>query len=386
MNKLSKIKLKNCKNCGEEFEAYPTQRKYCSEECKSISFKKIKQKYIRNIHENYNGKEGIDYIYCQLCGLKVKRIYGKHLKIYHNGLTSNDYKKMFPNTPLSTIKDRNNISINSGKHMKKEKYKKMFSDKFKGNKNPNHKSNTTEQHRKELSPFSKEFYKKRGLSEKERIKFINNALKNREFETRIDYWIKRGFSKDEANEKIKERQRTFTLEKCIEKYGNEKGLERWKERQEKWKRKVFNKEQYIGRGESKLSNKIIKDITKNGKDNLLYGENEKFIYDKKLKRAYKYDLVNISNKRIIEINGTFWHCKPTLYESEYLHKVKKMYAKEIWAYDRRKIEIAEEKGYKVLVIWEDDYYNNPTTIINKCIEFIYEKDTKENSIMVNSNN
>jgi hypothetical protein len=35
----------------------------------------------------------------------------------------------------------------------------MFSEKIKGEKNPNHKSNTTELERKSRSPFSKEFIK-----------------------------------------------------------------------------------------------------------------------------------------------------------------------------------------------------------------------------------
>jgi hypothetical protein len=43
--------------------------------------------------------------------------------------------------------------------MKKEIYKKMFSEKIKGKNNPNHKSNTTIEQRIERSPFSKDFYK-----------------------------------------------------------------------------------------------------------------------------------------------------------------------------------------------------------------------------------
>lgn len=52
--------------------------------------------------------------------------------------------------------------------------------------------------------------------------------------TQIGYWTNKGYSEDEAKLKISERQRTFTLEKCIEKYGEEEGKNRWKERQNKW--------------------------------------------------------------------------------------------------------------------------------------------------------
>ena len=50
-------------------------------------------------------------------------------------------------------------------------------------------------------------------------------------------------SKDEAEEALKNRQRTFDKNKCIEKYG----LEIWEERQEKWKKSLkesYSKDSY----------------------------------------------------------------------------------------------------------------------------------------------
>ena len=91
--------------------------------------------------------ENIDYVICKICGEKVGRIYGAHLK--KHGMTSDEYKKKLPGSPLTTTKDKKNTSKNSGKHMKTDKYKKMFSEMFSGENNPNHKSNTTEQERKE---------------------------------------------------------------------------------------------------------------------------------------------------------------------------------------------------------------------------------------------
>lgn len=46
--------------------------------------------------------------------------------------------------------------------------------------------------------------------------------------------VKKGFTEEEAKQKVSERQATFTLEKCISKYGEEKGRKRWIERQNKW--------------------------------------------------------------------------------------------------------------------------------------------------------
>ena len=144
-----------------------------------------------------------------------------------------------------------------------------------------------------------------------------------------------------AKQLLTRHQTTFSLEVCIEKYGEYDGFKIWKNRQTKWKSKVFNKNTYIGQGTSILCNNIIAEIVKY-EHALLYGKKEKFIYDKEYKRAYKYDITKPSNKKIIEINGIYWHCKPTLYENTYIHKVRKITANDIWEFDKRKRYIAEK--------------------------------------------
>ena len=60
--------------------------------------------------------------------------------------------------------------------------------------------------------------------------------------TQIGYWLKKGYSEEEAAEKLRERQLTFTLEKCIKKYGKEEGRKRYLDRQIKWQETIKNKE------------------------------------------------------------------------------------------------------------------------------------------------
>ena len=96
-------------------------------------------------------------ITCKICGKQSTRIYGRHLN--HHGLTSDEYLKLYPGEPLYSVSDNKKTTVNSGKHMKEEKYKKMFSEKISGQKNPNSKSKTTEEQRKQRSPFSKSFSK-----------------------------------------------------------------------------------------------------------------------------------------------------------------------------------------------------------------------------------
>jgi hypothetical protein len=135
-----------------------------------------------------------------------------------------------------------------------------LSNKFKGENNINHKLNTTELERQKKSPFSIEFWKLKYPKYND-IKLNNilesfreSALSNREFDTRLDYYIKRGFSEEDGLKLLKERQTTFSLDICIEKYGEIAGLKRWKDRQEKWlkncKRTNF----------SQISQKLFKEI------------------------------------------------------------------------------------------------------------------------------
>lgn len=51
----------------------------------------------------------------------------------------------------------------------------------------------------------------------------------------------KGLTEDEARIALKERQTTFSPEKCIEKYGKIEGIKRWKERQIKWQNMLNSK-------------------------------------------------------------------------------------------------------------------------------------------------
>jgi len=54
--------------------------------------------------------------------------------------------------------------------------------------------------------------------------------------TQIGYWIKKGYTKIDAKQKVTERQKTFSLESCIKKYGKIEGIRRFNKRQETWQK------------------------------------------------------------------------------------------------------------------------------------------------------
>lgn len=370
MSKWSTDYELTCVECGKTFHAANKDAMYCCPECKSVYQKRrtILEKS-KNLIET--GVENVDYVIDRWNGLACKRIYGGWMKTMHPGKTTADYKEEFPDALLCCSKDKENTSKNSGQFMKTPEYRKMFSKKMKGENNPNHKSKTTEQQRKERSPFSKEFYKTRGRDEDELHIFAKNAAKNRLTSTQLEYWIAKGYSEELAKEMLTNRQRTFTLEKCMQKYGEEKGTEVWKNRQERWKKSLTEHFSKYGDSRNSLAQsefaiycieKICKQL------GIMIPFSEKFITNKDSGKHFAFDF-QYENK-LIEFNGDYWHCNPLSYSFDYFNKRKNMTAKEIWEYDKEKIKTAESYGYKVLVVWESEYNDNKELTIQKCIDFI----------------
>lgn len=238
--------------------------------------------------------------------------------------------------------------------------------KISGQNNGMSSTNRTEQQRKESSPFSKEFYIKRGLSENDRKKFNENVAKNRSYNTQLEYYINKGMSEEEAHKALYNRQATFSLYKCIQKYGDKRGLEIFNERQRVWNKKLqksFKSGKYV---QSPIANKLFKEIKI--KLNINNSIEEKYIFNDKLHKGYLFDFC--LNNKLIEFNGDYWHANPIFYGPKSFIKAKNKKAEEIWEYDKIKIQTANDQGYKVLIIWEHDYNNNEEETLKKCIDFL----------------
>lgn len=97
------------------------------------------------------------------------------------------------------------------------------------------------QHGGRLSPWST---KNTSIDDNARNRAKAKALENRSSiipNTQLEYWIqKTGGDIETAKRLLSERQCTFSKDKCIERYGYEKGLEMWEIRQKKWKKSLMN--------------------------------------------------------------------------------------------------------------------------------------------------
>jgi len=310
---------------------------------------------------------------CRICGIQCKRIWGRHLKHSHDNMTTKEYKNMFPGAPIMGYIDLINNKKNSGKHMKEEKYKKMFSEMYKGEKNPNHKSRTTEDERKSRSPFSKDFIKYEGIDNiVEHIsKFAKEAIKDRICDTTLQYYINRGYDINISKKMLSDRQRTFTLEKCIEKHGYEIGYEKWTQRQKKWLSN-YKKVNY-----SKISQDMFISVynellnvgfndkvyfAKLDNENNIHETKNNYEYRLKLNRSYILpDFFIPSLSLIIEFDGTYYHRNTT--ENKKREKIRD--------------ENIVDSGYKVLHISEKEFNDNKELVVLNIVNFIQKQKNEE---------
>ncbi len=183
--------------------------------------------------------------------------------------------------------------------------------------------------------------------------------------TQLGYWIKKGYSEEEAKIKLSERQTTFSLEKCISKHGEIEGRIIWKNRQDSWLRTLNLKSDEEKLLINKKKASYIRPKYDSCKETkiLNYLENE---FNISIKRQHVLFLENVNSHRsfdgiykniLIEFNGDYWHCNPKKYNGDYYNEVVGKTAFQIWEYDNQKILGARELGYLVFTIWESEFDN-----------------------------
>ena len=211
---------KTCKLCGAELNKH--QKSFCCDEHKRIYYNR--QRF----------PDGSEYVECKECGLRFNDII-QHVRKVHN-LTVEQYceKHHCARYDLST-----------------ETYHKLRADASrqanregkcgwqKGGKNPSHDEECRSGRR---SAWSMNYRGYDGLTDEEKLVKIaelsERAQKtmndNHNNPLRIDFYTFRGATEEEARQMLAERQCTFSLEKCIEKFGVKEGRKVFRERQEKW--------------------------------------------------------------------------------------------------------------------------------------------------------
>jgi hypothetical protein len=74
--------------------------------------------------------------------------------------------------------------------------------------------------------------------------------------------------------------------------------------------------------------------------------------------------------KAIEFYGDFYHANPAKYNAS--DKIFAKTAADIWEYNNSRVEAVKSAGYDVMIVWEGDFYRNPSEVINKCLKFLKE--------------
>lgn len=241
------------------------------------------------------------------------------------------------------------------------------SNRILGDKNPAY------NHGGKLSPFSDKFI---GKTTKDNAiaKMKSSIAENPSNQnTRIEYYLVKGMGLCEAIRARKKRQAVGSLDALKDRYGDEVGLLKWKERQEKWLSTMNSKSSgEIARiNATKLRNGYS--VSKAEKE--LFSKLRRFGADRNLTLSYNdgnnyyvYDI--FKDNKIIEYNGDFWHANPDIYDNTFYNSKSKMSAEEIWEKELHKDSIAKFYGCEIMKVWESDYKKNPQKEIEKCLTFL----------------
>jgi hypothetical protein len=166
-------------------------------------------------------------------------------------------------------------------------------------------------------------------------------------DTQVLYWIKKGYTEEESIEKVKERQRTVTLEKMIKRYGEKEGTVRYHLRTKRWLETLNSKsdeeKKEINKKKSRSFKTILKECNYDKQKAV-----EVFIKSQGIKNfIYNYDeylnkLIDIVNTNYAYLYSTFeWFSKHNIaqYYLDYFEISKKQLKKDLY---KRGIEFPKQ--------------------------------------------
>lgn len=287
---------------------------------------------------------------CVICKFKSHDL-ASHIKLYHK-MKCSKYTEKY-NSPFRS-----------------DHYLKNCSIRIQGEKNPGY------QHGGKFSSLSDKFIHSDKVDKNEIISKISNSNKNNGNQsTTLKYWLNQGLTKDEAEKMLSDRQKTFSLEKCIEKYGEELGKLKWEERQKRWQKTLNDKPieeiERIHRARlkstkpySNVSQKLFKSLVPHLKDKKVYfathennlpKSSQEFFYVSKNKdKRFFFDFYYPEKNKIIEFDGDYWH------GDERGNKER----------DAERDSILINEGFQILRITEREYRKDSLATIKKCMDFL----------------
>ncbi len=208
-----------------------------------------------------------------------------------------------------------------------------------------------------------------------KVQQAQKTLKNRKHRdpdfglnpTQVRYWIvAHGMTESQARQKVSERQSINKLEDYIQRTGGdiEQGSKLFRERQERWLCSL--KKTNMKKGSSMASKKLFESVS-NKVAGLIYGNQEAVIQI--TNTTVKVDCLFPNKNRIIEFYGDYWHGNPQKFGPDDTVAIRRT-AQDVWIKDQSRIKQLEHAGFRVLVIWENEFKTDPQGVITKCVDFL----------------
>lgn len=357
-----------CEVCGIKFYAKKPNAIYCSTPCrqKGSNEKTRLQNQVKFLAEH--GEDPLMPV-CKECGWKAFDLI-THITKFHK-------------IPMKEYYAKHKCDSTETFHPEQMQER---SDRISGEKNPGF------DHKGTMSAVSRNNKKYEGMSEEA----ITSAIKDvqakqsigREegggYTTRIEYWTRKGFSREEAITKVQHRQRTFSRDICIEKYGEEKGIQVFEARQKLWLDSLYGnmtdeeykeltrrKTETLRRGWSMVAYALFNEL--DHPDAIYASPNSDtegyIVMNDGTEFTYPVDYM-LGNK-VIEFYGDQIHGNPKFFKPDDETKGIITYvAQYVWDRDARKQKIITDSGYDLLVVWEHDFKYNTVETIQRCKDFL----------------
>jgi hypothetical protein len=210
------------------------------------------------------------------------------------------------------------------------------------------------------NPFSKSFYTKQGMSEKEAIDKIKSKNHNCK-----EYWISLGFNEVEAQEKASTSADTNSLKAKVRRHGKN-GLLKYKSTCKQMSRSWTHKSMgHYNLGTSKSASNLFLALSIYSTHKCYFksaidkNTKEWFLSDKESICFYDFTIPEL--KLIIEFNGEHVHPRKdrmsTQQFSNWKHAFTKESAEEVFKKDQNKVLKATNLGYNVLILWSKDEFD-----------------------------
>lgn len=314
---------RECLFCKTDISHRHLNSKYCSKECSSAHGE---EKLIKSSHEKYPTENRDAYAECSICKFRAKNLQ-IHIKSKHD-MTVAEYREIYK-TETMCVDSRNTLS------------KRM-----QGSNNPGY------QHGGRLSPWSD----KSGRSVKQIEESKARAKEDRYNPTQLQYWMNQGYSEEDAHIKQSERQQTFSLEICIEKYGDVEGPKVFAERQKKWL-EALPKLNY-----SMISQELFWELDAHVEGAFFAQKDPNGVvddsgknYEKRIKTSHgAFSLDFLYDKKVIEFDGDYWHSEARVNPER----------------EKRREKAIMSEGYVVHRVREQDYKKDKEKVIQECLKFL----------------